>query len=147
MSKESTKNDQKKKQERPKVKVSPFTTPLKRKHQLVLKAMVELGMNQGEAMKYAGYSKSIQMVPSKVTKTKSFLEVCNENGLTDDRLTAFLNEDIEAKKGNRKGELELAFRIKGRLQPDIQVNNTQNLGVVYLPGMGNDVPGVGEDLD
>lgn len=74
------------------------------------------------------------------------MQICEENGLTDDRLTGFLNEDIEAKKGNRKAELELAFRIKGRLSPDVQINNNKNLGIVFLPSNQKQAPEEGADL-
>lgn len=131
----------------PATKADQKKTPIKIRHRKVLAYMVEKDGNAGKALKAAGYSKAIQKNPKKVLETKSFLALCDENGLSEDRLTAFLNEDIEAKAGNRKGELELAFRIRGRLNPDIVVNNNKNLGIVYLPSHNITKPSIGEGLD
>lgn len=78
--------------------------------------MVENGGNKAQALKAAGYSASIVKNPQKVTNAKSFQDLCEELGLTDDLLLAALVEDIKEKKGNRKTELELGFKVKGRLK-------------------------------
>ncbi len=66
-------------------------------------------------MREVGYSENTAKTPQKLTESKGFIELCEEKGLTDDLLINALVEDIKSKKGNRKSELELAFKIKGRL--------------------------------
>jgi hypothetical protein len=63
----------------------------------------------------AGYSPNTAKTPSKLTSSLGFLELCEEGGLTDTFLLAALAEDIQNKKGARKAELELAFKLKGHL--------------------------------
>ena len=59
--------------------------------------------------------------PQKLTESKGFKELCEEYGLTDELLLKSLVEDIKNKKKNRKPELELGFKIKGRLQDKIDL--------------------------
>lgn len=125
--------------------ISPKREPLLR-HRIVFKEIVANRGKVPDAIRSAGYPESTARNPQRITRTRSFLQICEENGLTDDRLTGFLNEDIEAKKGNRKAELELAFKIKGRLSPDVVINQNKNLGIVYLPQATKEVPKEGEDL-
>lgn len=50
---------------------------------------------------------------SKLAKTID--EICEEVGLTDDFILKCLTEDIQLKPQNRKAELELAMKVKGKL--------------------------------
>lgn len=95
------------------------------KQQLALEKMVENGGNISQAMRDVGYSEASINNPSSLTKSKGFLELCETRGLTDDLLIDALLEDIKEKKGNRRAELELGFKIKGRLisRQDITSNN------------------------
>jgi len=129
----------------PKTRVSPKREPLLR-HRIVFQEIVANRGKVPDAIRKAGYPESTARNPQRITRSRSFMQICEENGLTDDRLTGFLNEDIEAKKGNRKAELELAFRIKGRLSPDVQINNNKNLGIVFLPSNQKQAPEEGADL-
>ncbi len=128
-----------------KQRISAKREPLLR-HRIVFNEIVENRGKVPDAIRKAGYPESTVRNPQRITKSRSFMQICEENGLTDDRLTGFLNEDIEAKKGNRKAELELAFKIKGRLGADVQINNNKNLGIVYLPSVSKAVPEEGADL-
>jgi hypothetical protein len=85
------------------------------KQQVALENMVENGGNVSRAMLNAGYSPNTAKTPQKLTGSKGFLALCEEKGLTDDLLVQALVEDIRDKKGNRKAEIELGFKIKGRL--------------------------------
>lgn len=85
------------------------------KQKIALEKTVENGGNITRAMREAGYSKSTINNPSNLTKSKGFLALCDKNGLTDNFLIDALVEDIQTKKGNRKAELELGFKIKGKL--------------------------------
>lgn len=85
------------------------------KQKRALSKMVENGGIASKAMIDAGYSPNTAKTPQKLTDSSGFLELCEKNGLTDDLLINALIEDIRKKKGNRKAELELGFRVKGRL--------------------------------
>ncbi len=96
------------------------------KQELAFEKMVENGGNIGKAMVEAGYSSNTAKTPQKLTESLGFIELCEEKGLTDDLLIRSLVEDILNKKGNRKSELELGFKIKGRfLQKQGIVSNAQ----------------------
>lgn len=85
------------------------------KQELALSKVVENGGNITRAMRDVGYSEATINNPSNLTRSKGFLELCEDKGLTDDFLLQALVQDIQDKKGNRKAELELAFKIKGKL--------------------------------
>jgi hypothetical protein len=85
------------------------------KQKLALEKMVENGGNISRAMLDAGYSPNTAKTPQKLTSSAGFVSLCEDNGLTDDFLLKALIEDIKEKKGNRKAELELGFKIKGHL--------------------------------
>jgi|SRR3989344_7373211 len=85
------------------------------KQEKALEKIVENGGNIGKAMLEAGYSPNTSKTPKKLTGSIGFIELCEEKGLTDSLLVKALVEDIKKKKGNRKAELELGFKIKGRL--------------------------------
>lgn len=96
-----------------------------------LEAVVELGRTgkrivKRRVLKKVGYSQVVADQPKKVFESKGFLELCDEIGLTDTFLTQALYEDIKAKKGKRKPELELAFKVKGRLKEENNGQKTQN---------------------
>lgn len=83
----------------------------------------------GQAMRNAGYSIVSAKNPKALTDSRGFKELMEEY-LPDNMLLGALSEDIKAKKGNRKAELELAFKIKGKItqkDPDHPVGgNTYN---------------------
>ncbi len=97
------------------------------KQKKALEIMVENGGNASRAMIDAGYSINTAKNPSKLTSSVGFIKLCEEKGLTDDLLLNALVEDIKKKKGNRKAEIELGFKIKGRLvqKTDITSNEKQ----------------------
>jgi len=71
---------------------------------------------KGEILRQAGYSAAVAETPDIVYESKGFQEVLRECGLTEDFLTTALVEDIKHKKGNRKAELELGFKVLGKLK-------------------------------
>ncbi len=93
------------------------------KQEKALENMVENGGNMGQAMIEAGYSPNTAKTPQKLTKSKGFLELCEELGLTDNFLLNALIEDIKEKKGSRRAELELGFKIKGKLVQKINIED------------------------
>ncbi len=95
------------------------------KQELALEKIVENGGNMSQAMLDVGYSPNTAKTPQKLTKSLGFIELCEEKGLTNDLLINALVEDIKEKKGNRRAELELGFKIKGQLiqKSDITTDN------------------------
>lgn len=85
------------------------------KQKKALEKMVENGGNISKAMRDVGYSETTAQTPQKLTQSKGFLELCDSRGLTDSMLINALVDDIKSKKGARRAELELAFKIKGKL--------------------------------
>ncbi|MEI7810240.1 MAG: hypothetical protein WCI41_01635 [bacterium] len=85
------------------------------KQKLALEKIIENRGNIGKAMLNVGYNETTAKNPKNLTESKGFQELCDESGLTDGLLINALVEDIKKKEGNRKAELELAFKIKGKL--------------------------------
>ena len=103
------------------------------KQKRLVEKIIENNGNVSKSMREVGYSESHSKNPQLVTKSKGFLKVCEESGLTDQLITDALTEDIKEKKGNRKGELELASKIKGLLKEkkEIDINGTINLSQLF----------------
>jgi hypothetical protein len=97
------------------------------KQEKALGKMVENGGNVSRAMRDVGYSDNTAKTPQKLTKSVGFIELCEEKGLTDDLLVNALVEDIKEKKGKRKAELELGFKIRGRLVPRTETESNGQL--------------------
>ena len=89
------------------------------KQERAVNELVENGGNVSKAMRAVGYSKETAKTPQKLTESKGFQWLCNKQGLTDTLLIDALVEDIKSKKRNRKAELELAFKVKGRLHTEV----------------------------
>jgi hypothetical protein len=102
------------------------------KQELALQKTVENGGNITQAMRDVGYAETTVNNPSNLTQSKGFQELCEYHGLSDSFLLNALVEDIQTKKGNRKAELELAFKIKGMFK-EVQNEIMTAGGVVILP--------------
>ena len=85
-----------------------------RKQKLAVAKMVENGGNASRAMIEVGYSPATAKNPDKLTNSIGYAELMDAF-LPDDMLLRALSDDIEKKEGNRKPELELAFKLKGRM--------------------------------
>ena len=111
------------------------------KQKIVLEKIVENGGNISQAMLEVGYSPNTAKTPQKLTGSIGFIELCEEKGLTNNLLINALVEDIKEKKGNRKAELELGFKIKGILN-NTKLNITIGTGGYYsqdnIPQKGSD---------
>lgn len=88
--------------------------------------LVETRGNVSKAMRQAGYEDKTAKNPKNLTDSKGFAQLCDEYGLTDDFLLQALVEDIKDKKGNRKTELELGFKVKGRLKDAVPPGGDAN---------------------
>ena len=97
------------------------------KQKIVLEKIVENGGNISQAMLEVGYSPNTAKTPQKLTESIGFIELCEEKGLTNNLLINALVEDIKEKKGNRKAELELGFKIKGILNNRKEIEDREKL--------------------
>ena len=97
----------------------------------------------GSAMREAGYSVETAKTPQKLTESRGFMALMDDLGLTDQFLVSALHEDIRVKKANRKPELELAFKIRGRLKENPEINTfspiIQNIEYI-VPNDGSTKP-------
>ncbi len=78
--------------------------------------MVENGGNASKAMIDAGYSSATAKNPSKLTRSKGYLQMLDDLGLTEALIIKSLVEDIKSKQGMRKAELELAAKLRGMMK-------------------------------
>jgi hypothetical protein len=84
------------------------------RQKLAVDKIIENRGNVSRAMLEVGYSPATARNPKNLTDSDGFKELM-ETYLPDDMLLRALSDDIEKKEGNRKAELELAFKIKGRM--------------------------------
>ena len=84
------------------------------KQKLAVQKMLENGGVASRAMREAGYSRATSKNPKRLTESTGYAELL-EIYLPDNNLLQALSDDIEKKKGNRKPELELAFKLKGKM--------------------------------
>lgn len=82
--------------------------------------MVENGGNVSKAMRDAGYSPATAKTPEKLTSSQAFADLL-EAYLPDDMMLRALSDDIEKKEGNRTSELQLGFKLKGRMTEKVDV--------------------------
>ncbi len=101
-----------------------------KRQEMAVQEMVVNGGSVRAAMRKAGYSENTLHTPSKLTNSAGFYELCDQYGLTDDKIIKALSEDITSKVGNRKPELELAAKIKGMLV-DRRIDQRIQLNVDY----------------
>ena len=97
-----------------------YTITRKPMHKKVIDLLAENSGTLGSVMKRAGYSKSVQQTPTKVTNTQSFQALMIECGLTEEFIASALVEDIRSKPQNRVKELELGAKIKRMTSSDVQ---------------------------
>lgn len=106
------------------------TLKQKRLAQLVIEHAKDTNITKGKLVEMGGYGHSIQIAPEKAFNSKGFLQELDNLGLTDELLTKSLVADIKAKKKNRARELELGFKVRGRLKEQPDGNTTNNLIIV-----------------
>lgn len=102
--------------------------PTKRQ-KLALDNLVVNGGIVQPAMRAANYAEATVNTPQKLTESKGFKLLCEERGLTDKLLVDSLVEDIKKKKQNRKAELELGFKVKGKLS---EAEGEKNLTLIKV---------------
>ena len=112
----------------------------------IIRQKIEKGrVNQGEALARAGYSESMQKTPSAVTESRGFLAYMEQAGITEQNLAVMLAEDLNAKPGERLGEMKLAAQLMGL---DGAKDGSTNVQVnVALEKMRNIIEGEVDDED
>lgn len=93
-------------------------------HRKVVKNLTENHGNMSKAMIDAGYSEMTAKKPSNVTESKGFQQALREAGLTEEFLNNCLYDDIQQKPKNRYQELQLAYKLHGKLRDDKQGDKT-----------------------
>ena len=92
------------------------------KQKQAVENLVGNGGNVTKAMRDAKYSENTLNTPKKLTDSKGYEELMEEY-LPDDMLLKALESDIKGKKLNRKAELELAFKLKGKMTDKVDVTS------------------------
>lgn len=94
----------------------------------------------GEIMKDHGYAPATSNHPGLITNKPAFIEILEQAGITDERLTEVANEGLNAQKpvvvdkeivdypdhGVRHKYLETLLKVKHHLTPDTQLNIQAN---------------------
>lgn len=93
--------------------------------------IIENNGNVGKAMIDAGYEPNSAKVPGNLTKSKGYKELCEEYGLTDELLLGALVSDIEGKPKRRVKELQLGFKVKGRLETN-EITEKSNVNIIVF---------------
>lgn len=106
------------------------------KQRKALDKIVENRGNVSRAMIDVGYNLATAKNPKNLTESIGFRELCEEQGLTDKLLLKALVADIKAKPKNRKAELELGFKVKGRMAEDEQPKAATVINLNFI-GFGN----------
>jgi len=70
-------------------------------------------VNKGEVLRDVGYSESVSKRPTTVTESAGFLTYMSDSGITERNLAGMLAEDLQAKVGERLGEMKLAAQLMG----------------------------------
>jgi len=95
-------------------------------------------VNEGKAMRDAGYSESFSKTPCKVTNSKGFKAIAEEAGLTQENIAKWLYADIKTNAGKRVPELNLATKLLGMQSVDMNIDVTHNETVDLLRGIVNE---------
>lgn len=95
------------------------------KQQRAAELVVENGGNVSRAMRDAGYSEQTAKTPSKLTESKGFRELLDDE-ISDDYLVGLLRNELDNSL-NKKPYLELAFKLKGKLSNPKDVEDEQKL--------------------
>jgi len=110
------------------------------KQKAAIDNLVENRGNVSKAMRDAGYSDASAKNPKNLTDSKAYEELM-ETYLPDDMLLRALSDDIENKESNRKAELELAFKLKGKMTEKKDITSNGNTIVVMPSEVVNRIDG------
>lgn len=105
------------------------------KQQRATELMVENGGNASKAMRDAGYSDKTAKTPSKLTESKGFRELLDDE-IGDEYLVKLLKTELDNSL-NKKPYLELAFKLKGKLSNPKDVEDEQKLVPILVRWVGN----------
>lgn len=88
---------------------------------------VENGGNLSKAMRDAGYSPATAKNPQKLRRSKGFMQLFEDSGLSRGMILESLKRDIENNPGSRVRELALAAKILGMTDTPLQKVNITTL--------------------
>lgn len=80
-----------------------------------LSKIMENHGNVSQAMRDVGYTEATAKNPSNLLDSQGFMQLMDQKGLTDDFIVQALVDDIESKPGKRIQELQLAVKMRGRM--------------------------------
>lgn len=107
------------------------------KQKLAVDKIIENHGNVSRAMLEAGYTPATAKNPKNLTDSDGYKELM-DSYLPDDMLLRALADDIEKKEGNRKPELELAFKVKGRMTEKHDVKADMDVKFSWADDNDND---------
>lgn len=90
------------------------------KQKKALDNLIENRGNVSKAMRDAGYTEASAKNPRNLTNSVAFQELLDKY-LPDEMLLQALSVDIATKEGNRKAELELGLKVRGRMTERVDV--------------------------
>jgi hypothetical protein len=101
---------------------------------------IKNGGNMSKAMLEAGYSLTTARTPQRLTDSRAW-EILMDDYLPDDFLLKALEDDIKNKPQNRKAELELALKLKGKTKERIDITSDDQRieGINYIVPKMTDV--------
>ncbi|MFB9654773.1 hypothetical protein [Pseudarthrobacter oxydans] len=111
------------------------------RQKLAAEKIVEKRGSVSAAMRAAGYTDASAKNPKNLTESKGFQELCDELGLTDEFLLSALVEDIKGKPGDRKPELELGFKVKGRMTEKKEITGKDGGAIAFVDMASDDGEG------
>ena len=94
------------------------------KQKAVLDKIIEKRGSISAAMREVGYSEATAKNPKNLTQSIGFQQLCAEHGLTEQFLVDALVDDIKNKPKHRFHEMELGFKVLGKLTERQEPNKT-----------------------
>ncbi len=106
--------------------------PTRKQRNLAKLTLENPTLPKGQLVALGGYDGSVVKNPRRALEAPGYLQALDEFGLTEELLTKSLVSDIKAKPKNRKPELELGYKVRGLLNPDVQPNSPTTNNFVQI---------------
>lgn len=109
------------------------------KQKRLLHELVENGGSVSGAMRKVGYSENTAKTPSKVTKSKAFVQYMEEAGVTDQKLVKVISEGLDATKAVVMGRDSQESFVD--VQPDFAIRHKYLETALKVKGVGLEIQG------